>query len=59
MLGVDAVPLPTLASAGFQPKVDECESLLTEKTKAILLVTPNNPVGIPNSTQQISLTNRP
>jgi len=45
MLGVEAVPLVTLASTGFQPKVEDCESLLTDKTKAIALVSPNNPVG--------------
>ena len=49
MLGVEAVPLATIASAGFQPKVDECELLLTNKTKAIALVSPNNPVCVPIS----------
>lgn len=46
MLGVEAVPLITSASAGFQPKVEDCRSLLTDKTKAIALVSPNNPVGV-------------
>ncbi|KAF9650230.1 PLP-dependent transferase [Thelephora ganbajun] len=45
MLGVEAVPLAMIASAGFQPKVEDCEPLLTGKTKAIALVSPNNPTG--------------
>ena len=56
MLGVEAIPLITFAPAGFQPKVEDCESLLTEKTKAIALVSPNNPVGAPISVAWDSLT---
>ncbi|KAK7458791.1 hypothetical protein VKT23_009797 [Stygiomarasmius scandens] len=45
LLGIKTVPLPTFASNGFLPSVEKCKSLLTEKTKAIVLVTPNNPTG--------------
>ena len=30
----------------FQPKLDEFESKITEKTKAIIINTPNNPTGV-------------
>ncbi|KAF9790293.1 PLP-dependent transferase [Thelephora terrestris] len=45
MLGVEAIPLATHPSTGFQPKVEDCRSLLTDRTKAIALVSPNNPTG--------------
>ncbi|KAH0591563.1 Aspartate aminotransferase [Termitomyces sp. J132] len=45
LLGVEPVPLQTLPENGFIPSVDKCRSLITPKTKAIALVTPNNPTG--------------
>ena len=46
MSGVEAVPSAMPPSAGVQPKVKDCKSLLTDRTKAIALVSPNNPVGV-------------
>ena len=45
MLGVDVVPLPCPPEDGFAPDPDAAARLLTERVKAILLVTPNNPTG--------------
>ena len=45
MLGIHAQPLPCSAAAGFVPDVAEAEALLTARTRAIVLVTPNNPTG--------------
>ena len=45
MLGIDVVPLPCRAENGFVPDPDAAERLLTDRVKAILLVTPNNPTG--------------
>ena len=45
MLGVEARGLPAHAGAGFVPDVMEAERLLDERTRAIVLVTPNNPTG--------------
>jgi aspartate/methionine/tyrosine aminotransferase len=45
MLGVEVVPLPCRPEDGFAPDPDAAERLLTERVKAILLVTPNNPTG--------------
>ena len=44
MLGIKPVWLRTHAELGFQPSVEECEKLITPRTRAIVLVTPNNPV---------------
>ncbi|MEL6808020.1 MAG: aminotransferase [Pseudomonadota bacterium] len=44
MTGVHAVPLP--AGAGLLPSVDVAAALITPRTRAIALVTPNNPAGV-------------
>uniref|UniRef100_UPI003B519B57 aminotransferase n=1 Tax=Roseovarius indicus TaxID=540747 RepID=UPI003B519B57 len=44
MSGVTAVPLPT--GPELLPDPDEAEARLTNKTRAIVLVTPNNPGGV-------------
>ena len=43
MLGIEARPLP--CAAGFVPDAGEAEALLDGRTRAIILVTPNNPTG--------------
>lgn len=40
-----AVILPTYEEEGFQINIDRLEKLVTEKTRAIILNTPNNPTG--------------
>ncbi|KAG8943152.1 hypothetical protein FRC04_003185 [Tulasnella sp. 424] len=45
MLGITCVPLPLKPEDGFQPSVEACEALITPSTRAIALVTPNNPTG--------------
>ncbi len=45
MLGIDVIPLPCRAEDGFVPDPEAAERLLTDRVKAILLVTPNNPTG--------------
>ncbi|KAF8651027.1 hypothetical protein AX16_004961 [Volvariella volvacea WC 439] len=55
LLGMKAVPLPTKASAGFFPSVEDCEALITPWTRAIALVTPNNPVRL-NSPSSVMIT---
>jgi aspartate/methionine/tyrosine aminotransferase len=45
MLGVEARPLPCTPESGFVPDVATAEALIDERTRAIVLVTPNNPTG--------------
>ena len=45
MGGIEARPLPCRAEAGFIPDPAEAEALINAGTRAIVLVTPNNPTG--------------
>lgn len=47
MLGIKPVWLWTSPNNGFQPSVSDCAKLITPATRAIVLVTPNNPVRSP------------
>ena len=44
MAGVTTVPLP--AGPGLIPQATEAAALITDRTRAIALVTPNNPAGV-------------
>ncbi|KAJ7839011.1 pyridoxal phosphate-dependent transferase [Mycena olivaceomarginata] len=46
MLNITTAPLQTRPENGFAPSVDECKALITPKTRAIVLITPNNPVRL-------------
>ena len=45
MLGIAAVPLPCRAAEGFVPSVAAARALIGPATRAIVLVSPNNPTG--------------
>ena len=45
MLGIEAVAMPCRAANGFVPDVEEARRLVTDRVRAIVLVTPNNPTG--------------
>lgn len=45
MLGIDAIPLPCHPQDAFVPDVEHARKLIRPDTRAIVLVTPNNPTG--------------
>ncbi|MEO8667319.1 MAG: aminotransferase [Bauldia sp.] len=45
MLGIEALAVPCRAEAGFVPDARDAEPLVGPDTRAIVLVTPNNPTG--------------
>ena len=45
LLGIEALPLPCRAETGFVPDVAEAERLVTDRVRAIFLISPNNPTG--------------
>ncbi|MBN8532980.1 MAG: aminotransferase [Rhizobiales bacterium] len=45
MLGIDVDILPARPEAGFVPDVEEAAYLIRPSTRAIILVSPNNPTG--------------
>lgn len=52
MAGVTAVPLPT--DAGLVPDAEAARALITPRTRAIALVTPNNPGGVEYPAETVS-----
>jgi len=52
MAGVKSVPLP--AGAGLIPDPEQAAGMITPRTRAIALVTPNNPGGVEYSTQTVA-----
>ncbi len=45
MLGIETVSLACRAENGFVPHVDDAAPLISDRVRAIVLVTPNNPTG--------------
>lgn len=43
--GGKAVHYPCLKENNFQPSIDDIERLITDKTRAIVVINPNNPTG--------------
>ncbi len=45
LLGGTVVPIPSVVATGFQYDLDAMEAAITPRTKAIVLVSPDNPTG--------------
>ncbi|TFF27745.1 aminotransferase [Jiella endophytica] len=45
MLGIEKRVLPTRAETGFLPDPDEFEAVIDSRTRALVVVSPNNPTG--------------
>lgn len=51
--GGKAIPVPTRAANGFALEASEIEKRITDKTKALMLNSPNNPTGCVVSLEQL------
>jgi aspartate/methionine/tyrosine aminotransferase len=45
LLGARVLPYPLVAGAGFLPRLEDLERLVTPRTRAILVNSPSNPLG--------------
>ncbi len=43
--GANSIPYATLEEEGWQPDIDDIRKKITEKTKAVVIINPNNPTG--------------
>lgn len=43
--GAQSVPYATLEEEGWQPDIDDIRKKITERTKAVVVINPNNPTG--------------
>ncbi|HEY0259019.1 MAG TPA: aminotransferase class I/II-fold pyridoxal phosphate-dependent enzyme [Lacisediminihabitans sp.] len=53
MLEAEPVPYPLRAERGFAPDLEELESLVTEKTRVIIVNSPSNPLGVVFDEEQL------
>jgi aspartate/methionine/tyrosine aminotransferase len=53
MMGLETLPLPCDPANGFVPTVTDAEALIGPRTRAIVLVSPNNPTGAIYSPQTL------
>ncbi len=52
--GATMVPVAQPADNGFRPDIELIKAAITDKTKAIVITTPNNPTGVVLSRQELS-----
>lgn len=52
LAGATTVAVPTTASAGFKATVDDLEAARTERTQALVFVSPSNPTGAVYTTDE-------
>ena len=58
LAGGVAVPLPTTAASGFRVTVDQLEAARTDRTKALMFVSPCNPTGAVYPPEEVEAVGR-
>ena len=58
LAGGRPVVLPTTAENGFRVTIEQLEAARTERTKALLFVSPNNPTGVVYPTSEVEAIGR-
>jgi len=53
MIGANPISIPLKEENGFKPRIEDLEALITPKTRALLVCSPQNPTGVVLSKEEL------